>query len=372
MTGLNLDRFRDPALAQRLVAKIASLATAPVSLMEVCGTHTMAISQYGIRGLLPASVRLLSGPGCPVCVTSLGDIDRMIAIARQPGVVLATFGDMVRVPGSAGSLAAARAAGADVRVVYSALDALETAVAEPAKQVVFAGVGFETTSPTIAATVAEARGRGIANFSVYPAFKLVPPALEAILGGGRVRIDGFLLPGHVSAVIGAKPYRFIVEKYQLPCVIAGFEPLDILESIALLLEQTGHQSEISVRNEYSRSVPEDGNPDALRILDEVFQPVDAMWRAIGVIPQSGLGFRPEYARFDASRRFDITAAPAPEPEGCRCGQVMMGLLQPGQCGLFGTTCTPSEPVGPCMVSSEGACAAWYKYGDWVDRDACDQ
>ena len=362
MTGINLDRFRDPALAQRLVAKIAALATAPAALMEVCGTHTMAISQYGIRGLLPQRVKLLSGPGCPVCVTSLGDIDRMIAIARQPGVVLATFGDMVRVPGSAGSLAAARASGADVQVVYSALDALEMAVAEPAKQVVFAGVGFETTSPTIAATVVEARDRCISNFSVYPAFKLVPPALGAILGGGRVHIDGFLLPGHVSAIIGSRPYRFIAEQYKLPCVIAGFEPLDILESIALLLEQVQGKSEVGVRNEYARSVPEDGNPDAMRILDQVFQPVDAMWRAIGIIPQSGLGFRPEYSRFDASRLFDITVAPAPEPEGCRCGQVMMGLIQPSQCGHFGKTCTPSQPVGPCMVSSEGACAAWYKYG----------
>lgn len=362
----DLDRFRDPAIAKKLVAKIESLSGRPAAFMEVCGTHTMAISQFGIRGLIPGSIKLLSGPGCPVCVTSLFDIDRMIAIARLDGVVLATFGDMMRVPGSHGSLSRAKADGADVRIVYSPLDALALASGNRSAQVVFAGVGFETTSPTIAATVAEASGAGVTNFSVYPAFKLVPPALEAILSGGRVGIDGFLLPGHVSAVIGAGPYRFIAEKYHTPCVIAGFEPLDILEGIASLLQQRDEMQHahgtVRIANEYRRSVPEAGNPRALELIDRVFQPVDAMWRAIGNIPRSGLGFRDAFAQFDASKRFPVDVDPAPEPAGCLCGQVMMGLTQPPDCRHFGAACTPSEPVGPCMVSSEGACAAWYKYG----------
>ncbi|MCU0607406.1 MAG: hydrogenase formation protein HypD [Candidatus Edwardsbacteria bacterium] len=361
MAQFDPDRFRDPALAAGLVARIARLAGRPAALMEVCGTHTMAIAQHGIRGLIPASITLLSGPGCPVCVTALADIDRMIAIASLDGVITATFGDMVRVPGSAGSLGRAKAGGADVRTVYSPLDALAIAAANPGRQVVFAGVGFETTAPTIAATVLEAERDGLGNFSVYPAFKLVPPALEAVLSGAGAAVDGLLLPGHVSAIIGTGPYRFIAERYRTPCAIAGFEPLDILEAIALLLEQR-ESGRTGIANEYRRGVPEAGNPEALRLLDRVFQPVDAVWRAVGALPRSGLGFREPYAAFDASRKFPVTVVPAPEPEGCRCGQVMMGLARPDQCGHFGTSCTPSRPVGPCMVSSEGACAAWYKYG----------
>lgn len=361
MPQFDPDRFRDPAPVAGLVERIKRLAGRPAALMEVCGTHTMAIAQHGIRGLIPGNITLLSGPGCPVCVTALSDIDRMVAIAGLDGVVTATFGDMVRVPGSHGSLGRAKAGGADVRTVYSPLDALAIAAANPDRQVVFAGVGFETTSPTIAATVIEAGRAGIGNFSVYPAFKLVPPALEAILSGGQVAVDGLLLPGHVSAIIGTEPYRFIAERHRTPCVVAGFEPLDILEAVALLLEQRS-SGRILVANEYRRGVPERGNPEARRVMDLVFEPTDAVWRAIGAIPRSGLGFREPYAAFDASRKFPVAVAPAPEPEGCRCGQVMMGQARPDQCGHFGTACTPSQPVGPCMVSSEGACAAWYKYG----------
>lgn len=344
-----------------LIARIEALADRPVSLMEVCGTHTMAISQFGIRGLIPGAVTLLSGPGCPVCVTPLADIDRMIAIARLDGVIMATFGDMVRVPGSGGSLGRARADGADVRIVYSPLDALEIAAGAPDRQVVFAGVGFETTAPTIAATVAAARQRGIGNFTVYPAFKLVPPALQALLSGRQAKIDGFLLPGHVSAVIGLAPYRFIAELHRTPCAVAGFEPLDILAGIVSLLEQR-RAGQALIANSYSRAVPEQGNPEARRLLDEVFLAADASWRAIGDIPGSGLAFRPGYGAFDASLRFPVSVPPAAEPEGCLCGRVMMGLAQPHQCGHFGKRCTPSDPVGPCMVSSEGVCAAWHKYG----------
>jgi len=363
---IDLDKFRDPAIAKKLVARIESLCDGPYAFMEVCGTHTMAISQFGIRGLIPKSIKLLSGPGCPVCVTSLYDIDRMIAIAGLKDVIFTTFGDMVRVPGSQTSLREARSQGADVRIIYSPLDALQIAAENRDKQVVFAGVGFETTSPTIIATVLEAKEQGINNFSVYPAFKTVPNALKAILESGQTRIDGFLCPGHVSAIIGSRPYRFIPAEYQIPCVIAGFEPLDILESLVLLLEQTAaHKkkgSAFSVQTEYRRGVPDEGNPHALAIIDKVMQPCTAEWRAIGSIPDTGLCFRDEYGMFDASKCFDVNVPPAREPAGCICGQVMMGLNQPDECKMFGKKCTPESPVGPCMVSSEGACAAWYKYG----------
>jgi len=362
----DLDRFREPAIAEKLVAKIKTLAVRPVSFMEVCGTHTMAIAQFGIRGLLPANITLLSGPGCPVCVTALFDIDRMIAIASLKNVIFTTFGDMIRVPGSSTSLRQAKSQGADIRVLYSPLDALQIAVVNPEKQVVFAGVGFETTSPTIIATVLEAHDQGIANFSVYPVFKTVPNALKAILGSGKTRIDGFLCPGHVSAIIGSKPYQFIPAQYGIPCVIAGFEPLDILESIVILLEQIwAHEKEglaFSVQTEYRRGVPDAGNPRALALLEKVTEPCAAEWRAIGSIPETGLRFKPEFKTFDATSRFDVNVPPAIEPQGCICGRVMMGLAQPPDCRHFGTACTPSEPIGPCMVSSEGACAAWFKYG----------
>ncbi len=356
------ERFSDPGLAARLAGRIKELATAPAAIMEVCGTHTMAIARFGLRSLLPPQVKLISGPGCPVCVTPQGDIDRMVAIARDPNVVFCTFGDMVRVPGSRGSLAQARAEGADIRVVYSCLDAVELAAATPGKKIVFAGVGFETTSPTAAAAVLEAERRDLKNFLVYPAFKLVPPALELVLSSPAVRIDGFLLPGHVSAIIGSLPYDFIVKKHGRPGAIAGFEPLDILGAVVLLLEMISGVKPAAIVNEYVRGVPEGGNPEALRLLDSVFMAVDSDWRAIGRVPESGLAFRKQYGSFDASRIFDTGTVTATETQGCRCGEVMMGAIEPDECGLFGKRCTPESPVGPCMVSSEGACAAWYKYG----------
>lgn len=359
---MDLDRFSDPRLAAGLAKRIEELATRPTAIMEVCGTHTMAIARFGIRSLVPPQIRLISGPGCPVCVTPQADIDRMVAIARLPDVVFCTFGDMVRVPGSQDSLAQARAEGADVRVVYSCLDAVDLAAGLPDKKIVFAGVGFETTSPTAAAAVLEAERRGLKNFLVYPAFKLVPPALELVLSSPRVRIDGFLLPGHVSAIIGSRPYQPIVEKHGKPGVIAGFEPLDILGAVALLLEMISGKRAAAIRNEYARGVPEDGNPQALAILAKVFETVDSDWRAIGRVPASGLGFRSEYRRFDASAVFRLEGESSVEPAGCRCGEVMMGAIGPDECGLFGRTCTPESPVGPCMVSSEGACAAWHRYG----------
>lgn len=359
---MDLERFSDPGLAARLAGRIGKLAAAPTAIMEVCGTHTMAIARFGIRSLLPPQVRLISGPGCPVCVTSQTDIDRMVAVSRLPEVVFCTFGDMVRVPGSKGSLAQARAGGADVRVVYSCLDAVDLAAGLPGKKIVFAGVGFETTSPTAAAAVLEAERRGLENFLVYPAFKLVPPALELVLSSPMVRIDGFLLPGHVSSIIGRRAYGFVASKHGRPGVIAGFEPLDILGAIALILEMTTGLTPPGIRNEYARGVPEEGNPEALRILGKVFEPDDSEWRAIGRVPDSGLAFRKEYRRFDASAAFDPGRDAAPEPQGCRCGEVMMGAVQPDECGHFGKACTPERPVGPCMVSSEGACAAWHRYG----------
>lgn len=358
----DLERFADPALAARLAGRIRELATGPAAIMEVCGTHTMAVARFGIRSLLPAQVRLISGPGCPVCVTPQADIDRMTAIARLPEVVFCTFGDMVKVPGSRGSLAQARAEGADVRVVYSCLDAVDLADGLPEKKIVFAGVGFETTSPTAAAAVLEAQRRGVGNFLIYPAFKLVPPALELVLSSPAVRIDGFLLPGHVSAIIGSRPYEDIVKKHGRPGVIAGFEPLDILGAVALLLEMISGGKPAAIRNEYARSVPEQGNPEAMAIMAKVFETVDSDWRAIGRVPASGLGFRPEYQSFDASVAFGMESVSSEEPAGCRCGEVMMGAAQPDECGHFGKTCTPERPMGPCMVSSEGACAAWHRYG----------
>ena len=354
------ERLRDPAAAARIAARIRRTVHGPLSLMEVCGTHTMAIAQFGIRGMLPPEVTLLSGPGCPVCVTALADIDRMIAIARQPGVVIATFGDMVRVPGSRSSLQRERAEGADIRVVYSPLDALQMSRDHPGKKVVFVGVGFETTSPTIAATVLEAERQAVQNFFVYPAFKLVPPALRLVLESRQAAVDGFILPGHVSAIIGTGPYRFIAEEFNKAGVVAGFEPLDILQAILLLAEQAGGAG--AIRNEYRRGVPDEGNAGALKILYRVFEPCDAEWRAIGSIPQSGLRFKDVFGWFDARRQFPVDIEPAAADPACRCGQVMMGLERPDQCALYDTGCTPEHPVGPCMVSSEGSCAARHKYG----------
>lgn len=336
-----------------------------VSLMEVCGTHTMAISGFGIRRAVDPRLRLLSGPGCPVCVTAQEDIDEAIRLAGLPGVTVLTFGDMVRVPGSSRTLEGARAQGADVRVVYSALDGVELAKEDTDREFVFLGVGFETTAPTIAAAVLEAKRRRIANFSVLPMFKLIPPALRVVASSPRVNVDGLILPGHVSTVIGERPYRFLAKEYRLPCCITGFEALDVVQGIAMLLTQLAEQKP-AVAIQYRRTVRPDGNPAARRVMNRVFRGCDAVWRGLGTVPGSGLEFRDRYSRYDCRNRLGTGPGHARRAghgafRGCRCGDVMLGVIVPPECRLFGERCTPEHPVGPCMVSSEGACAAYYKY-----------
>ncbi len=358
-----LSEFRDPGIAAGLLKHLAAISTKPVSFMEVCGTHTVAISRNGLRYAVPSNIRLLSGPGCPVCVTANSDIDRMIAVAGQPGVILTTFGDMMKVPGSYSSLAEEKAKGRDIRVVYSALNALQIAADNPDRQVVFFAVGFETTTPTIAVSIKEARQKNLTNFSVLSVHKLVPPAMKALLDLGEIKLDGFICPGHVSMIIGTKPYEFIARDYKIPCVITGFEPLDILESISMLVAMA-EAGEAKVANAYTRVVSEDGNPRAIQIMNEVFEPCDGEWRGIGIIPGSGLKVREEFAAFDAGRIFDkIEVPPVKEHKGCRCGEVLRGVIYPYECGLFGKVCVPEKPVGPCMVSSEGSCAAYYRYDE---------
>jgi len=382
----------------RLAAEVCTGRT--VKLMEVCGTHTMAISAYGIRRMLDPRVELLSGPGCPVCVTSQQEIDECIALVsgnriqskaqsakcrmqnRGPRItdpesraprtsslvrrtpVVLTFGDMLRVPGRLGSLEQARANGADVRVLYSPLDGVEMAEREPERQFVFLGVGFETTAPTVAAALVVARRRRLANFTVLSMFKLVPPALRLVAGSKRIAIRGFILPGHVSTVVGTKPYEFLADEFRLPCCVAGFEATEILEGVLSLLEQmrTGPR----VDNRYRRSVRPEGNPTALRLMRRVFAACDADWRGLGRLPRSGLTLRPEFAAFDARQRFGHPLGSSfithrSSLPSCRCGDVMLGLIRPPECRLFDRACTPEKPVGPCMVSSEGACAAYWKY-----------
>lgn len=355
-----IDEFRDPALARRLLAEIAARSTRPVCLMEFCGGHTHAIFRHGLRQMLPPTVQLRSGPGCPVCVTAGADLDRAIAVAGLPGVILTTFGDMLKVPGSRGSLQTARAAGADVRVVYSALDALHIARENPERAVVFLGVGFETTAPTVAAAVLKAQAEGLSNFYVLSLHKLTPPAMRAILDAGEVRLAGIIGPGHVTTVIGSAAWEFLPRDYRMPCAVAGFEPLDILHAVRALVEMA-EEGRPAVVNAYSRSVRPEGNRVALEAMARVFEVSEAEWRGVGRLPASGLALRPEYARFDAARAFPVEVAPSGEPAGCRCGDVLRGVLEPPDCPLFRRVCTPADPVGPCMVSAEGACAAYYQY-----------
>lgn len=363
-----LDEFRDPEVARALAGRMAGAAKRlrrPVKLMEICGSHTVAIFRAGIKSILPGNVAMVSGPGCPVCVTAMEDMDRMIALASRRydrEMVIATFGDMVRVPGSDTSLERERAAGADVRVASSPMDALLWAQNEPQRDVVFLGVGFETTSPTVAAVVKRAAVAGIGNFSVYPAFKLLPPALTSLLESPDIAIDAFLCPGHVSVILGASTYRPVARKYRKPCVIAGFEPLDILHAITVALELLADNRH-EVINAYGRAVSEEGNLRAKALLDEVFEPKDAIWRGLGPISGSGLAFRSEYGSFDAGVRFDLDSVQTgSDPAACACGDVLRGTMEPSSCPLFGTSCTPERPVGSCMVSSEGSCAAHYRYG----------
>jgi len=355
-----LDEYRDPRLADGLVSRIKTFTPKKLNFMEVCGTHTVTILRSGIKELLRDEINLISGPGCPVCVTSSHDLDRAIAISRIDGVILATFGDMLRVPGTSSSLEQERADGRDIRVVYSAMDAVKLAACRPDRTVVFLAIGFETTAPTIASCVMEASNIGLKNFFILTLHKLIPPAMKALLDIGEVNLDGFLCPGHVSAVIGSIPYQFITNDYGVPCVITGFEPLDVLQGIYMLLVQRS-RGESRVDIQYSRGVPVQGNPTALRLMSEVFEVCDTDWRGLGVIRASGLKLRKDYSAFDAEDRFNIQVPESHEPPGCICGDVLRGVKDPPQCILFGTRCTPEDPVGPCMVSSEGTCAAYYKY-----------
>jgi hydrogenase expression/formation protein HypD len=356
-----LEKFRDPSLAKNLVAAIHKESRHPLRLMEVCGTHTMAIFRHGIRNILPETITLLSGPGCPVCVTAQKDIDAFVAVSRQPDVIVTTFGDLMRVPGSGTTLAGQKGAGADVRMVYSVFDAVAIARQNPDKQVVFCAVGFETTIPTIAAAVLMAADEGVTNFSIYGANKLTPPALAALMTTPGVSIDGFILPGHVSVITGVDAYRSVFETHKVPSVITGFEPIDILHAVLMLVRQ--NESGVpALENAYARAVRESGNPKAREVMHQVFTVGDAAWRGIGLIKNSGMELKPDFKGFDAGARFELNLTDVAEPKGCACGEILMGLKTPVACALYKKVCTPLTPVGPCMVSSEGACAAYYNYG----------
>ena len=365
MSIKHLEEYRDPELARRLIDRIhrissKSVGTKSVRLMEVCGTHTVSIFRSGIRSVLPDGISLVSGPGCPVCVTDQSDIDAFIAISRMDQVIVATFGDLIRVPGTDSSLQSERAGGRDIRVVYSALDALNIAKQHPDKRVVFLGVGFETTAPTIAASILTAHSAGLTNYLVYSAHKTVPPALKILVNAPDVHIDGLILPGHVSVILGSNAYMFLKTVHHKPCVIAGFEPVDILHAVYSLLSQI-HAGKPELDNAYPRAVTPEGNPKAISVMNAVFEPVDATWRGLGTIPRGGLKIRETYARFDAAIQFDIQVPEPVIPNGCACGDILKGIKIPPECALYRKRCTPVDPVGPCMVSSEGTCAAYYRY-----------
>jgi len=358
-----IDEYRDTGLGKRLIERIKRRSTKPIRLMEFCGGHTVTIFKHGIRQLLPPTVEMLSGPGCPVCVTANADLDKAIALARLPDVILTTFGDMIRVPGSRSSLARVKAEGGDVRIVYSSLDAVNIARDNPSSSVVFLGIGFETTAPTVAASILEAAQEGINNYYVLSLHKLCPPVMKALLDSGEVRLDGIVCPGHVSAVIGSHPYNFIPRDYSIACVVSGFEPLDVLLCVDMLVAQI-ESGKPTVEIAYRRGVRPEGNQRALEVMDQVFEPCDASWRGIGTVPRSGLMLRKEYQRFDAGQVFTIKTEPPHEPAGCICGDILRGVKIPTDCSLFGRACNPEHPVGPCMVSSEGSCSTYYQYGGW--------
>ncbi|HHT9130024.1 MAG TPA: hydrogenase formation protein HypD [Candidatus Brocadiaceae bacterium] len=382
-----IDEFRQKDAAQAILKKIHEISRRKANIMEICGTHTHTISKYGIRNSLPPNIRLISGPGCPVCVTSAGDVNRVIEFSkREQNVIIATFGDMMRVPGTESSLQEQKAAGRDIRVVYSPLGAIDIAMARPEKEVILFAVGFETTVPTVAATILMARDKGIKNFSAFALHKLTPPAMKAILDLGELNLHGFICPGHVTAIIGANAYRFIAEDYRAPCVVAGFEPLDAIYGLYMLIKQL-EEGRNDIEIQYKRVVTWDGNAKAQRIVKQVFEICDSSWRGIGTIPMSGLRLKEEFADFDAEKKYTIEETGGEEPtwdasnlqfdgeylkskirnqgseiqRGCACGEVLRGLLTPNQCPLFGKICSPETPVGPCMVSFEGTCAAYYKY-----------
>lgn len=356
-----LSSFRDIQLLRGLAARLQATAPAELmTLMEVCGSHTMAIHRTGIRPLLPPTIRLLSGPGCPVCVTPRTYLDQVLAMSREHDVVPVTFGDMMRVPGATGNLIDLRLTGKRVEVVYSPLGLLGLAAAEPNTQFVFLSVGFETTTPTIAATLQEAHASQLNNVSFAVANKILPPALIALVSAPDLRIDGFLLPGHVSMILGSAPYQFLAQKHKRCGAIAGFEPADILQAILLLVDQFNNNRP-AIEIPYSRTVRPEGNLKARKLIEQIFTVCDTEWRGFGVIPASGLTLRDDYADYDAFKRFPVDIEPTSDPGGCRCGDVLRGQIDPPACGLFAVSCTPEKPVGACMVSSEGSCAAFYKY-----------
>ncbi len=356
-----VDEYRDPELAKKLIERIHRRSTRPIRLMEFCGGHTVAIFKHGLRQLLPKHIEMLSGPGCPVCVTASADLDKAIALTRLPNVIITSFGDMIRVPGSHYSLQVAKAEGGDVRVVYSTQDALAIARNNPAKSVIFIGIGFETTAPTIAASILQAEKEGIDNYYVLSLHKLCPPIMKALLDLGEVRLNGIICPGHVSAIIGSHPYLFIPRDYKIACAVSGFEPVDILLSVDMLVNQI-ETEDYKVEIAYRRGVKPEGNLPALKLMGNVFEAADANWRGIGWVPSSGLKLKAEYRHFDAEDKFDIAAVSSREPKGCLCGSILRGVSTPLDCKLFRSRCTPEHPVGPCMVSSEGSCATYYHYG----------
>ncbi len=368
-----VDEFRDPALAKHLLTKIEALCEAaggtpekPLHIMEICGGHTHAIFRYGLDKLVPKGIEFIHGPGCPVCVLPMSRVDDCIEIAEHPGVILCTFGDAMRVPGTRKSLMQAKAEGCDIRMVYSPLDALDLARRNPDRQVVFFGLGFETTMPATALTLLRAAAEGQTNFSIFCNHILVPPPIRALLEDPDMRLDGFIGPGHVSMVIGNRPYDFIAKEFGKPLVVSGFEPLDLLQAVAMVLRQIA-DGRAEIESEYARVVPEDGNPQALAAIDKVYEPRERFeWRGLGEIDRSGVRIREEFAAYDAERKFGVGygagKSSGREPDGCRCGDVIKGAIKPWQCPKYGRECVPENPLGALMVSSEGACAAYYQYG----------
>ncbi|MEN8117700.1 MAG: hydrogenase formation protein HypD [Bacteroidota bacterium] len=355
----HIDEYRDKKLVDLLLKQIWEAGKTPVRLMEVCGGHTVAIRKFGIPSLLPPTIQLLSGPGCPVCVTGKSFIDKAIKLANEPNTIVTTYGDLVRVPGSASTLEKERANGADIRMIYSSLDALEIAKQNPTQKVIFPGIGFETTSPASAVTVVQANKENLDNFYLLSAHKIMPPAMEMLIDD-EVQIDGYICPGHVSTITGSGIYNGIVDKFGLGCVITGFEPVDLLQGILMLVKQF-EAKKPKVEIQYKRAVKPAGNTKALKLLDEVFELKDDWWRGLGVVPGSGFKLKKEFENFDAELHFDLNLQEPNEEKGCICGEILKGLKLPTDCKLFGKVCTPENPVGACMVSSEGACQAYFRY-----------
>jgi hydrogenase expression/formation protein HypD len=357
-----IDEYRQHELARALADRIRAMTDQPLKIMEVCGGHTHTIFKYGIEDMLPPNIEMIHGPGCPVCVIPLGRVDDSISIALRPGVIFTTFGDMMRVPGSKTSLLDAKAAGADVRMVYSPLDALKIAKKNPDSRVVFLALGFETTAPSTAMTLLQAAKDRVENFSVFCNHITIVPALKAMLDSPDLKLDGFLGPGHVSTVIGTRPYEFVAQDYGKPIVASGFEPLDILQSVYMVVKQV-IEGRSEVENQYGRAVARDGNRKALEAIFEVFEPRDYFeWRGLGSIAHSGMKLKSKYAAFDAEIEFSVPGLRIADPKACQCGEILKGVKKPWECKVFGTACTPETPIGSCMVSSEGACAAYYNFG----------